>query len=123
MRRAAKACDPEDADDEARAKAHACQTAPPLNGLRAFSTAALHAEIKRRRDARVRRGPILKCEDCQHFRLFEGSLSAQPPQDYKPCAFRHEMHFRMPEPDDGPADQNDDWGFYRPGCADREERL
>lgn len=121
--------DPEDMDEDARVDAHDRRATPPLSGLRAYSTAAMYAEIARRRDARVQRSPISKCEECRHFQHFKPlepqggqgvSALIEPPNGYNACLKRHMMSFRMPDSDDGPADQNDDWGFYRRACADRD---
>lgn len=81
-----------------------------------FSTDELLAEIVRRRNARVSRRPIVRCDQCQHFKTSE---TRYDDDTYNPCSKGHEMSFRMPEADDGPPDSNDDWGFYRRVCADR----
>jgi len=94
--------------------------AAALPGLSKFSTDQLLAEITRRRDARISRRPIVKCDECRHFVFYSGA-SGEPPASYNPCAKRHVMSFRHPEADDGPPDQNDDWGHYRRVCADRQE--
>ena len=85
-------------------------------GLAKFGTDELLEEIVRRRNARIARRPIIKCDECRHF-VFE-PLNA--PDDYNPCAKQHVMSFRTPEADDGPSDQNDDWGHYLRVCPDRE---
>lgn len=84
-----------------------------------ISTDELLAEIVRRRNARISRRPIVKCEECQHFKPCGMSLSDKAADAYNPCTKGHEMSFRMCEADDGPPDANDDWGFYRNCCADR----
>lgn len=85
-----------------------------------FSTDELLAEIVRRRNARVSRRPIVKCDGCKHFQTSE---TRYDDDTYNPCQKGHEMSFRFPEADDGPADCNDDWGYYRRVCPDRELRA
>jgi hypothetical protein len=80
-----------------------------------FSTDELLAEIIRRRNARATRGPIVQCDKCAHFVPSETEYANDA---YNPCAKKHEMSFRMPDPEAGPLD--DDWGFFRRVCADRE---
>lgn len=79
-----------------------------------FSTDELLAEVVRRRNARISRRPIVKCETCDHFKPCE-----KADEQYNPCSKSHEMKFRLPEADDAP-DANDDWGFHRHCCPDRE---
>jgi len=79
-----------------------------------ITTDELLAEIVRRRNARVARRPIVKCEECQYFKPSE-----KADDSYNPCSKGHKINFRMPEADDGPSDSNDDWGFYRSCCPDR----
>lgn len=81
----------------------------------AFTTDELLAEIVRRRNARVSRRPIPKCESCKNF-----VPKADGDDSYNPCAKGHEMSFRMPDPDDGPPDENGDWGFFLRVCPDRD---
>lgn len=88
--------------------------------FRDFSTDELLAEIVRRRNARATRRPIVRCEDCAHFKT---SDTCYDDPEYNPCAKGHEMSFRMPEADDGPPEANSDWGHYRRVCADREFRV
>ena len=79
-----------------------------------ITTDELLAEIVRRRNARIARRPIVNCETCQNFKPHENA-----DDKYNPCSKGHEMKFRHPEADDGPANSNDDWGFYRNCCPDR----
>lgn len=115
--------DKEDADDAARFELHQNNSAPPLSGLRAYSTQTLHAEIARRRNARITRGPITKCELCEHFLFADPSSSSAINEKYNPCTKTHKMSFRAPDQDDGPPDTNDDWGYYRPCCNDYLWRI
>lgn len=90
-----------------------------MSRFKEFSTDDLLAEIVRRRNARVSRRPIIKCEECEHFKTSGDKLSASEEDAYNPCAKGHTMSFRMCEADDGHPDANDDWGFYRKCCPDR----
>lgn len=84
-----------------------------------ISTDELLAEIVRRRNARISRRPIVKCEECRHFKPCGDKPNDSAVDAYNPCTKGHKMSFRMCELDDGPPDRNDDWGFYRNCCADR----
>ncbi len=85
-----------------------------MSRFKEFSTDELLAEIVRRRNARISRRPIVKCEKCEHF-----TPSEKADDNYNPCSKGHTMSFRMCEADDGPPDMNDDWGFHRNVCDDR----
>ena len=85
-----------------------------MSRFKEFSTDELLKEIVRRRNARISRRPIVKCEECQHFKPSEKANDA-----YNPCSKGRTMSFRMPEADDGPPDQNSDWGFFLRCCPDR----
>lgn len=87
-----------------------------MNDFSKFTTDQLLAEISRRRNARIARRPILNCDQCQRFIPCQEDVMADT---YNPCEKGHKMSFRHPETDDGPTEANDDWGFYRTGCADR----
>lgn len=84
-----------------------------------ITTDELLAEIVRRRNARISRRPIVKCEECQNFKPCGAALSDKEADTYNPCQKGHKMSFRMCELDDGPPEANNDWGFYRNCCADR----
>jgi hypothetical protein len=80
-----------------------------VKDLAAFSSDELLAEIVRRRNAKASRRPIVRCDQCQHFKTSETA-----DDKYNPCSKKHVMSFRMPE-----HETDDDYGFYRRVCEDR----
>lgn len=96
------------------------QAAVKRRALSACSTDELLAEIVRRRNARVSRRPILKCDECQWFKPCGDGLTDKQVDAYNPCTKGYKMSFRYPEADDGPPDSNPDWGHYLRCCPDRK---
>jgi hypothetical protein len=91
----------------------------PILKLRAFSTAQLIEELARRSNERGEQKPRDWCENCAHFTPWiEGRTPHAPmPVDYNPCAKRHVMRFQAPE------DFDDEYGYYRTVCADRQAQT
>ena len=72
-----------------------------------FSDDELLEEIVRRKngDDEGARGDIKFCDNCEHFVVWEGNKA--PPEKYSPCAFSHDVKFRVP------VGYSDEWGFFR----------
>lgn len=86
--------------------------------LDSVSDEALLRELRRRLliAAQDRDEPTEWCDDCKHFRPWTSDKPV--PENYNPCAFRHEVKFAMPREEDGP---HGPYGFYRIICLDRVE--
>ena len=85
--------------------------------LREVPTAQLVEELARRANSRPTRKPQQWCESCAHFVAWVDRSpppQADCPDDYNPCAKQHTMRFHAPEGYD------EDYGFYRTVCPDRE---
>jgi hypothetical protein len=80
--------------------------------LQKFETRDLVAELARRMGMAVLGRPERFCETCAQFKQRPSERSKA-----NPCQRGHRMDFWMPEhPND------DEYGYYRVGCDDREER-
>lgn len=87
-------------------------------GLRNYSDEDLLEEMCRRQRVRLERDlrvDFRPCEDCVNFVFWTKGMD--PPDTYNACRKGHKMSFRMPE---HPHDE--DSGFYRRYCFDREPR-
>ena len=86
--------------------------------LRQFSRHQLIEELARRANEAPTAKPERWCHDCTHFVAW---LDQDPPKrrdmpdGYNPCTKGHTMRFMAPEEID------DEYGFYRPVCTDRDE--
>lgn len=61
----------------------------------------------------------LYCDDCAHF-VYQPA-AADTDDTYNPCQKGHQMSFQLPSDYQWYYDNN--YGFYRPHCADRQERT
>lgn len=59
--------------------------------------------------------PNVWCDDCAHF-----VTDPDADEAYNPCTKGHPMRFKSPA--EYQWYYNDDWGFYRRQCQDRQER-
>lgn len=76
----------------------------------------IEAECSRRRAVRIKQKHKLKwCDECVHFRIHDGKKDIPDNELTNACNLGHKTSFILPEfPND------DDWGFYRSPCSDRE---
>lgn len=73
--------------------------------------------IKRMQEATRTRRIDMKIEYCDHCDSFLPWTSNKPiPDSYNPCIKGHKMQFRSPDEHNW---TGEDWGFFRPRCADR----
>jgi hypothetical protein len=73
-------------------------------------------ELIRRRNAEPVAKPKHWCHDCAHWKAWnEVPREGQMPDSFNPCTKGHTMQFVVPQEID------DEHGFYRHVCADREE--
>lgn len=79
----------------------------------------IEAEAARRRSARIKNKHKLKfCDECAHFRIWDSDKEIPEDELMRVCTLGHQTRFILPEyPDD------EDWGFYRTPCPDREIAL
>lgn len=83
-----------------------------LDPLREATEDELPEELARRRNARQTERVSKFCHECAHF-----VPNDDADDSYNPCSKKHTMNFQMPE---GYPEADDDWGFYRRICADRQ---
>lgn len=86
--------------------------------LRQFSRHQLIEELARRANEAPTAKPERWCHDCRNFVSWndqEPPPRRDMPEDYNPCTKRHKMRFVAPDEID------DEYGFYLPVCADRDE--
>jgi len=84
-----------------------------LSPLREATEDELLEELTRRRNARQTTRVSKFCDTCANFATKVGADDS-----YNPCTKGHTMSFQMPE---GYPDADEDWGFYRRICADRQD--
>lgn len=85
--------------------------------LKRFSTQQLLEELVRRQNVRTHAKPEAWCHDCRHYETWaDKPRRGECPDDFNPCTKGHAMLFVVPEEID------DDFGYYRNVCADREAR-
>lgn len=86
--------------------------------LRGYSTQQLIEELARRANGRDTKQPDHWCHDCTHFVTWaDGKTPDKPmPDSFNPCTKRHAMRFLAPE------DIGDEYGYYLPVCADRDQK-
>jgi len=80
--------------------------------LAAFSDDELIEELARRKNARAVAAPEHWCHDCRNCLTWRGR--GEPPNTFNPCSKGHTMQFIVPE------EMDDEWGYYRRVCADRD---
>lgn len=86
-----------------------------MRALKVFTDDQLLEELIRRRNARTVATPEHWCHDCRNFKAWSDAPRQGPmPEDFNPCTKQHEMLFVVPEEID------DEYGFYRRVCADRD---
>lgn len=88
----------------------------PMRLMR-YSTNQLIEELARRAAGVPTRKPEYWCHDCKNFVAWFDKVPAPTkdcPENYNPCTKGHTMMFRAPE------EYDDEYGFYRPVCADRD---
>jgi hypothetical protein len=89
------------------------RTVRRLYPLREATEDELLEELARRRNARQTTRVSKFCDTCANF-----ATKVDADDSYNPCTKGHTMNFQMPE---GYPDADDDWGFYRRVCADRQD--
>lgn len=87
-----------------------------MNPLSKCTDEEIELEAFRRRELRIKNKHKLKfCDECVHFRINDTGEELSDDELMKACNLGHKTHFVLPE---HPSD--DDWGFYRTPCTDRE---
>lgn len=90
-----------------------------MRSLANYSEAELLEELARRCTLKEEKKQVAKwCHNCKHFKTWADNATGkgrEMPEDYNPCGKQHRMYFRMPE------DYDDEHGFYRTVCKDRDE--
>ena len=85
--------------------------------LRSYSTNQLIEELARRANGTPTAKPEHWCHDCTHFVAWYDQVPMPRMKvfdSYNPCTKAHAMKFIAPDAID------DDYGFYRPVCIDRD---
>lgn len=86
-----------------------------MRPLKSFTDDQLIEELARRRNERTVATPEHWCHDCRNFVAWADAPRKGPmPDDYNPCAKGHRMQFVVP------MEIDDEYGYYRRVCADRE---
>lgn len=86
--------------------------------LRRYSTSQLIEELARRANCVTTQKPRHWCHDCNNFVAWCDKVPAPRKEcleNYNPCTKGHAMRFMVPE------EYDDEYGFYLPVCADREQ--
>lgn len=92
--------------------------------LKEFSDAELRRELDERREKRERaetRRKFDPCDVCIHFIGYKGS--GDPPKDFNPCQKGHAMSYRGPDLNSNEQPWNQEWGFFRKRCRDRQKPV
>lgn len=86
-----------------------------MNPLKGFSDDRLIEELVRRRNNARSVTPEHWCDECRNYVVWsEAKRTGEMPDDFNPCGKGHTMQFIMP------IEINDDHGYYRRVCADRD---
>lgn len=86
-----------------------------MRPLKSFTDDQLLEELIQRRNGRSVNKPEHWCHDCRNFVAWDDAKrKSLMPETFNPCTKGHSMLFVVPEEID------DEYGFYRRVCADRD---